>query len=447
MDGTGRFFCPPNLMHRMRPFIFVLLITLCLTGFVPRQDPPEICQNPANIMTNCHFSEGGNGWQQFTEEGGAAFSVLQGGGECHAPSCPAGYIVVEDYFVGGIFQQVSASPGQAYHANVVWLVFDSLTNDASIRNAVGGGMGRKVGIDPFGGTDPRSPNVIWSPEKWDNNCKICDEYQIIATAQADRITVFLRIDDRWKVRARDKGYPVPPSKDQFWIDDFGVMPTGEQPVVPQSVPTDTPEPTSTPIPPPPTATDIPAPTDTPIPTPTALPDVSASTDQQDEIQAEISDPLTITNAISQSVALTTALSKIDTIPITPTVIISQAVNSLAQIDEAKVVEAPPTITPTPTATPAAEPAPRLAQNNAPPAEESSSLLPAVDSVNPSHEPPRNRVTNSWQTAFAVTGCITGLLMMLAAVMMGGVVWFYRFNRGQPAPLAEPPTYSVEIIDE
>lgn len=392
-------------------------------------------------MTNCHFSDGSNGWQQFTEEGGAAFSILQGGGECHAPACPAGYIVVEDYFVGGIFQQVAATPGQAYHANVVWLVFDSLTNDASIRNAVGGGMGRKVGIDPFGGTDPRSPNVIWSPEKWDNTCKICDEYQIIATAQADSITVFLRIDDRWKIRARDKGFPVPASKDQFWIDDFGVMPTGEQPVVAQSVPTDTPEPTPTTIPP--TPTDIPASTDTPIPTPTPteLPSVSPSPSPQQEI----SEPLTSTASISQSAAITTTLSKLDTMTITPTVMISNAVNSLAQI-EAKVAEAPPTITPTPTATPAPEPAPRIAQNTQS-AEEPASLLPAVDSVNPSNELPLNRAASSWQAAFAVTGCITGLLMMFAAVAMGGVVWLYRFNRRQPVPSSEPPTYSVEIIDD
>ena len=91
-------------------------------------------------MPNCKFDNGLDGWQPFTETGTAAISYLQGGGECHAPQCPAAYIVTESYFVGGIYQQVPVVAGNTYYANINWLVFDSLVNDASINNAVGGGI-------------------------------------------------------------------------------------------------------------------------------------------------------------------------------------------------------------------------------------------------------------------------------------------------------------------
>ncbi len=98
------------------------------------QDFPDVCQQPENILANCNFDNGLDRWQTFTEEGNAHISVLQGGGECHAPLCPAVHIVTEDRFVGGLYQQVAVAAGNTYYANIVWLVFDSLTNDTAIYN-------------------------------------------------------------------------------------------------------------------------------------------------------------------------------------------------------------------------------------------------------------------------------------------------------------------------
>ena len=141
------------------------------------------------------------------------------------PLCPAAYIVTEDHFVGGLYQQVAVVPGNNYYANIVWLVFDSLVNDEGAHQQTGG-IGRRIGIDPFGGTDPRSPNIAWSLDNWRNDCKICNIEHVTVTAQADTITLFLRIDDTWRLRAAEKGFPIPPSKDQFWIDDMGLKQVG-----------------------------------------------------------------------------------------------------------------------------------------------------------------------------------------------------------------------------
>lgn len=276
---------------------------------VNQDAPPDICQQSENIMPNCNFDNGTSGWTPFLEEGSAEFAVLQGGGECHAPLCPAGYIVTQSHFVGGIYQQVKVTPGNTYYANIVWLVFDSFANDNSI-NSVVGGISRKIGIDPFGGTDPKSGNIVWGPENTRNDCKICASQEATATAQADTITVFLRIDDRWRQRAAEKGYNVPPSKDQFWLDDFGLKQVGGSAAPPP--PTDTPVP-PTPVPPPPTDTPVPEiPTEAPPPAePETVPAQLANAAPTEEIaQAEV-------EPTSEAVAPTDTPTPVPVTPLAP----------------------------------------------------------------------------------------------------------------------------------
>lgn len=376
-------------------------------------------------MPNCNFDQGTSGWQHFTQAGGAAFSVLQGGGECHAPACPAGYLVVDDHFVGGIYQQVSATPGQTYQANIVWLVFDSLINDNSIRSQVGG-IGRKVGIDPFGGTDPSSSNIIWGPDSWQNDCKICDYYEVKATAQAETITVFLRIDDQWKVRGREKGLPVPGSRDQFWIDDFGLRQIDGEGVIVQSAPTDTPTPepapTDTPLPAPtataepadleateaePTATPQPADTETeeiPVePEPTETPVESKRGDLAEDEPAEAD-----LEAASVETNNPTPTAPDDASPAT----------ELAEIPT--IIAPPPTITPTSTPTPTNTPEKLLAENNLPESGPSNNAAP----------PPVTAPAN-WLTVAGTAACGGGIMLMMVALFVTGLVWLYRLGWGEP----------------
>jgi hypothetical protein len=177
--------------------------------------------------------------------------------------CPAAFLASSGSFVGGLYQQAPAVPGMAYWANVIWLVYEPA---GKLDNTVG----RRVGIDPTGGTDPSSPAVVWSQDLWHTfeSCqfKICPELQVSAVAENTTITLFVRIEDTWRNRRDEFSFVPAPffqMEEQFWIDDVGMIPLGD-------VPAPTPEPaTPTPVPPtptpvPPTPTSIPS-TDTPMP--------------------------------------------------------------------------------------------------------------------------------------------------------------------------------------
>jgi hypothetical protein len=370
---------------------FVVVFQASITSFA--QDFPDVCQQSENILRNCTFDQGLEGWQTFLEAGAANFSTLQGGGECHAPLCPAAYIVSEDHFIGGLYQQVPVTKGNNYYANIVWLVFDSLVNDASAHQATGG-IGRRIGIDPFGGTDSKSSNVVWSTDNWRNDCKICNIEHVTVTAQADTITVFLRIDDTWKLRARDKGFPLPPSKDQFWIDDIGLKQVGGEAVSAQA-PADTPPPTETPAP---TETPVPElPTNTPPPvedTPTPEAEPTDETEQAEQV-AEVAAP-----AETPTVANTSTSTPAPPPTLTPT----------------------PVKSPTPTETRRPRSAPTLTlasqQRFTVAAESNSSELPVM------------------MGAVGFSICIGGTALVMVGVFMGGLVWLYRLGWGQKAEVTD-----------
>ncbi len=362
--------------------LFGLILILIFIAFLSRstlaQDFPRIClEDPANLMPNCKFDNGLDGWQPFTESGGANISYLQGGGECHAPQCPAAHIIVENNFVGGIFQQVPVAAGNTYYTNINWFVFDSLVNDASINNAVGGGIGRRIGIDPFGGTDSTSPNVVWSTDNWRSDCKTCQVEFVSATAQADVITVFIRIDDTWRQRAAEKGFGVPLSKDQFWLDEVGLKQISGDAAPAMANPTE-PPPTNTPEPAQPTATPLP-PTDTPAP----------------EIE-----PTTEITPTQTALAPTEPLSPVST-----------------PVEEAATIAPPPTLTPTMTRTPTPTPTPRP-------------VPPATPTRQPTMAPAAASFMPGGVAGIAgTTICAGGVMVIIMAVAAAGLVWLYRLGWG------------------
>ncbi len=365
---------------KLRLLLLFIVLTLALevqssAGGLRQDAPPDVCQQSENILPNCNFDNGTSGWQTFIEEGAADFSVLQGGGECHAPLCPAGYIVSQNYFVGGIFQQVKVVKGNTYYGNIVWLVFDSLSNDNSI-NSVVGGISRKVGIDPFGGTDSRSPNIVWGPENTRNDCKICASQEVTATAQSDTITLFLRIDDRWRQRAAEKGYNVPVSKDQFWLDDFGLK---------QVAGSAAPLPTDTSVPP----------TDTPVP---------ATEEIQTEAPAVLADAPT--EEIAQAEVATTE-------PVSPV-----------------ATPTPPpthTIVPPPTLTPSATPSPTATFE---PRERVQATPPGVTRRATPETIAAGLASTSILGVAGTTVCIGGAALLLLGAVLAGLVWLYKLGWGK-----------------
>lgn len=87
---------------------------------------------------------------------------------------------------GTIYQVASVKPGASYSASVWSRVLHGGNTQEAAKN--------RIGIDPTGGTDPASPNIIWSD--WDSQSAwYYSEWHRISTPIAavlgDRVTVFL----------------------------------------------------------------------------------------------------------------------------------------------------------------------------------------------------------------------------------------------------------------
>jgi hypothetical protein len=116
-------------------------------------------------------------------------------------------------FDSGIYQQVPGlTIGEDYGFQAgslqVWETTISQTH---------GRMFRSVGIDPFGGTDPLSPNVLWGPEE---SRDVAWFYPGVgAQAMSTTVTVFVRV--------RSPNTAATPHSNQVWVDDtfMDVAPT------------------------------------------------------------------------------------------------------------------------------------------------------------------------------------------------------------------------------
>lgn len=91
---------------------------------------------------------------------------------------------------GGLFQRVAGvSSGATYRFSTYGYVWSSSFDDADASEDPGDVVLR-VGIDPTGGTDGASPDIIWSTSAtfyYD----AYRQYAVIATAESDAITVFI----------------------------------------------------------------------------------------------------------------------------------------------------------------------------------------------------------------------------------------------------------------
>ncbi len=92
---------------------------------------------------------------------------------------------------GGAYQQATAVPGGLYCFSAYGQSWSATTSTDwySDPDPGNGELFQKVGIDPTGGTDWTSPNIIWSDER--EQYDYFDLFEIEAIAQADTITVFL----------------------------------------------------------------------------------------------------------------------------------------------------------------------------------------------------------------------------------------------------------------
>jgi hypothetical protein len=254
-----------NRLRTSRLLGALIALLLLLGAGVPAAHAQDPCQDPSNLTVNCQFDTFdqiapygavASGWTPFVE-----FSVeppaYNSAGE--TPLAPAQEIFCSWLpFTAGIYQQVQSTPGKAYVAGIGWAPYASY-NESGERNQ-GQFIGRKVGIDPRGGTDPTSVNIVWSPEVWDELGGVFPQLRVSAVAHAGTVTVFVRAHN-----------PQSHGNDKVWFDAVTLMVDPTQPATtPTTIP---PSPTSTSPPPTFSSTPLPPtitvqPTDTPPPTAT-----------------------------------------------------------------------------------------------------------------------------------------------------------------------------------
>ena len=141
--------------------------------------------SPFYIADNTHDGDDGAGklhWmsaRQFTDNFGGIDYRLEGD---QAQNMWSAY-----EFEAGIYQQISVTPGEDYGFDMAMVTF---WRGPGFPDS-DGFMIKQVGIDPTGGSDPTSSNIIWSDG--DANDKAWVYLDVAATAQAANLTVFAKI--------------------------------------------------------------------------------------------------------------------------------------------------------------------------------------------------------------------------------------------------------------
>jgi len=100
----------------------------------------------------------------------------------------------------GLYQQVGGiEPGSKLHFSIYiqsWQCFNiDLCGKNGIRSDDPAEMHLRVGIDPTGGTNPFSPDVVWSPEQAAFDQWV--EFSVEAVAKGDTVTVFTHSRAEW----------------------------------------------------------------------------------------------------------------------------------------------------------------------------------------------------------------------------------------------------------
>jgi hypothetical protein len=166
-------------------------------------------------------------------------------------------------FDAGIMQTVQGlQPGSYYWFRLGWAPAAKSFNGP---NDPSSSVGVKVGVDPYGGTDPTSPNVIWGADLFgDNKALNRPQLTMIFAAQASSATIFLR------AMARDGSG----GENRVWFNAVCMEARPEMGTATPLAPTATPvPPTSTPRPLPtraPATRTLASPTRTPTPPEAAL---------------------------------------------------------------------------------------------------------------------------------------------------------------------------------
>ncbi len=119
--------------------------------------------------------------------------VTLGPSRIHSGNNSQKYFTFWSVHEAGVMQTVAVPPGATLRFGA-WMQAWSTNQDGrqefpdSYASSGQTSMHMKVGIDPCGGEDPWSPNIVWGPE-YDSYDQF-GYYEVRATAQCDKVTVF-----------------------------------------------------------------------------------------------------------------------------------------------------------------------------------------------------------------------------------------------------------------
>lgn len=285
--------------HMLRMLSLVLVVTLALSLLPP--SVAVVAAQGGNLLQNPGFEQPyiavdgdstlrvAAGWQPWSVEGSGSTAINARPEYQPAPASRVrSGVAAQEYntffatHTGGVYQRVPVAAGTTLQFSVYVYVWSSASFDNPDVSDDPNEVKVRVGIDPTGGTDGTSTDIVWSTDQ-----EFYDEYRqlsVTATASSAAVTVFVRsapedfvgttniyLDDALLVpTAIAPPTATPPGPTA--TPDF-VVPTQEgtlSPVPPSATPTATPitpsVPTATPVPTlPPVATATPIPFMSPTP--------------------------------------------------------------------------------------------------------------------------------------------------------------------------------------
>jgi hypothetical protein len=229
-----------------------------------------------NLIYNGAMREGGlspygpvaDGWNAFVLSGSPHFDWVDNEG---IDPLGSQYISSQDQFDAGIYQVVSnLQRGMYYH---FWVGYGLAAYDnGDTINRRYDQIGRMVGIDPNGGTDPHSADIAWGPQAMNGKAAVnIPALSATFAAQADHVTVYVRAINHSSQNLN-----------KVWFDSICMEARPDLPTAtPLASATTTPAPTDTPLPTRPPvvvvpATRAPTATETPVPTATDTPTITTT---------------------------------------------------------------------------------------------------------------------------------------------------------------------------